>query len=179
MSCAQPPGCVQLSTECEVPSTVLRDATPGDFETLWRIDQECFVEGISYAKQELKQYIKRPRAFTIVEETERGIVGFLIGEGGAKGPGHIITIDVLTASRRSGVGTRLLQAAEERLVAAGCRGVLLEAAVDNESAIRFYHRHGYSVLKVLPRYYLDSIDGLLLGKRLDRALSETKKKASV
>lgn len=158
---------------------MLRDATSDDFDTLWRIDQQCFAAGISYTKEELQHYIKRPRAFTIVEETQGEIVGFLVAEAGAKGSGHIITIDVLPVSRRGGVGSRLLQAAEERLVAAGCRGVLLETAVDNESAIRFYHRHGYSVLKVLPRYYLDSIDGLLMGKRLDRPVVGTKKKASV
>jgi len=38
--------------------------------------------------------------------------------------------------------------------------------VDNDLALNFYKKHGYTVLKVLPRYYLDSIDGLLMGKRL-------------
>ena len=42
----------------------------------------------------------------------------------------------------------------------------LEVAVDNESALKFYKKHGYSVLNVLPQYYLDSIDGLLMGKKL-------------
>jgi ribosomal protein S18 acetylase RimI-like enzyme len=38
--------------------------------------------------------------------------------------------------------------------------------VDNERALRFYKKHGYSVLKALPRYYRDEIDGLLMGKKL-------------
>ena len=33
---------------------VIRDFEPEDFETLWRMDQECFPPGISYSKQELK-----------------------------------------------------------------------------------------------------------------------------
>ena len=49
---------------------------------------------------------------------------------------------------------------------AECDYVSLEVAVDNEKAMRFYKKHGYSVLKVLPRYYLNSVDGLLMGKRL-------------
>ena len=57
-----------------------------------------------------------------------------------------------------------------RALGAGLRSsrlfVSLEVAVDNEPALSFYKKHGYSVLKVLPRYYLDSIDGLLMGKRL-------------
>lgn len=159
-------------------STVLRDATPADFDTLWRIDQECFVEGISYSKEELRHYMKRPRAFTIVEENGAHIAGFIVAESGVRGPGHIITIDVLSASRRSGLGGRLLEAAEQRLLASGCRAVLLEVAVDNAAAIHFYTRHGYSVLKVLPRYYLDSVDGLMMGKRLGATGSDENEKAS-
>jgi ribosomal protein S18 acetylase RimI-like enzyme len=44
--------------------------------------------------------------------------------------------------------------------------VSLEVAVDNEVALRFYKKKGYSVLRVLPRYYPGSVDGLLMGKRL-------------
>ena len=46
------------------------------------------------------------------------------------------------------------------------KDVSLEVAVDNAKAMKFYKKHGYSVLKVLPRYYLNSIDGLLMGKKL-------------
>ena len=65
-----------------------------------------------------------------------------------------------------GLGTLLMSSAEAELKQAGCDYVSLEVAVDNEPALRFYKKHGYSVLKVLPRYYLDSIDGLLMGKKL-------------
>ena len=40
------------------------------------------------------------------------------------------------------------------------------AKLSREDALRFYKRHRYSVLKTIPRYYLDSIDALLMGKRL-------------
>jgi ribosomal-protein-alanine N-acetyltransferase len=156
---------------------MLREATTADFDVLWRIDQECFVRGISYSREELRTYMRRSRAFTLVEEDDKEICGFLVGEGSARGTGHIITIDVVPGVRRSGVGSRLLAAAEAKLVTAGCDGVLLEVAVDNASAIHFYNRHGYTVLKVLPRYYLGQLDGLLMGKRLAGAVAP-KKKAS-
>jgi len=147
---------------------LIRDATAADFDALWRIDQQCFTEGISYSREELRHYMRRRGAFTIVEQEERnGIAGFLVAEASHSGAGHVITIDVVPGARRSGVGSRLLTAAEERLRVSGCRGALLETAVDNEAAIRFYKRHGYSVLKVIPRYYLDRIDALLMGKRLE------------
>jgi ribosomal-protein-alanine N-acetyltransferase len=145
---------------------LIREATPAEFETLWSIDQECFVEGISYSRAELRHYIKRANAFTLLKEDAAGIAGFVVGESSRRGAGHIITIDVLPRARRSGYGSDLLRAAEQRLLAAGCSAVLLEVAVDNDAALHFYKRHGYSVLKTIPRYYLDSVDALLMGKSL-------------
>lgn len=134
---------------------------------LWRIDQECFVEGISYSKAELRHYMKRAGAFSLVFEDSQGIAAFLVAERSRRGLGHIITIDVLPRARRSGVGSKLLGTAESRFKEKGSEAVLLETAVDNDAAIRFYKRHGYSVLKTIPRYYLDSLDALLMGKRLE------------
>jgi [ribosomal protein S18]-alanine N-acetyltransferase len=146
---------------------LIREATAADFRTLWQIDQECFATGISYSQAELRHYMKRRGAFTLVKENGSGIAGFLVAESSRRGAGHLITIDVLPRARRAGIGTELLRAAEQRLLASGCGAVLLETAVDNVAAIRFYKRHGYSVLKTLPRYYMGSVDALLMGKRLD------------
>ena len=60
----------------------------------------------------------------------------------------------------------LLRAAEDRLRAARCRSVELEAAVDNVSALSFYKRHAYSVIKTFPRYYSNGVDALVLQKDL-------------
>jgi [ribosomal protein S18]-alanine N-acetyltransferase len=80
--------------------------------------------------------------------------------------GHVITIDVIPEMQRSGLGSRLMGAAEERLRALECSVVFLEVAVDNAIALAFYKRRGYSVVHSLPRYYLDSIDALVLAKDL-------------
>jgi ribosomal-protein-alanine N-acetyltransferase len=173
-----------------VPFTI-RDFQPSDFETLWRIDQDCFPPGISYSRTELKVYVRRRGSFTLVAaddapststttvaESGKGKThsqpiasanlapaGFLVAEA-TRGSGHIITIDVIAAARRSGVGSLLLRAAEDRLRAVGCRLVELETAVDNVSALSFYKRHGYSVIKTFPRYYSNGVDALVLQKDL-------------
>jgi [ribosomal protein S18]-alanine N-acetyltransferase len=151
-----------------VPFT-LRDASPDDFETLWRIDQECFPPGIAYSRQELKFYMRRRGAFSLVaideaKDRKNEIAGFIVTHGGKTG--HIITIDVVATERRSGVGSRLLTAAEERLRENGASAVGLETAVDNLSALAFYKRHGYSVIKTWPRYYSNGIDALVMKKDL-------------
>lgn len=154
----------------------LRDFRPEDFETLWNIDQKCFAPGIAYSRRELSIYIRRRGSFTVVAENDprtgkatagnSEIVGFIVAEAGPRRIGHVISIDVLPAARRSGLGSKLLLAAEDRLRSDGCRAVVLETAVDNLSALSFYKRHLYHVIKAIPRYYSTGTDALVLGKEL-------------
>jgi len=159
----QPPSAVPLYND-RVPF-VIRDFKAEDFEALWRLDQECFPPGISYSRQELKVYIRGRESFTLVASDQSNqIAGFIVVHGGMTG--HVITIDVMAAARRSGVGSLLLQAAEERLRADGSSAVGLETAVDNLAALSFYKRHGYSVIRTWPRYYSNGVDALVLNKEL-------------
>jgi [ribosomal protein S18]-alanine N-acetyltransferase len=162
----------------------LRDFRHEEFETLWRIDQQCFEPGISYSRLELATYLQRPGAFALVADgsqvsdtgTLKGTskpgqsstttVGFIVAEAGGRGSGHIITIDVLPQARGSGIGSQLLRAAEGRLWDAHCQSVILETAVDNKAALSFYKRHHYSVIKTLPRYYSNGVDAFVLKKDL-------------
>lgn len=145
-------------------AAIVREYKPEDFETLWRMDQECFARGIAYSKQELASFIRHRAAFTLVASEEAEIQGFVVVQGGEIG--HVVTIDVSPKSRRSGVGSLLLNAAEERLMYHGSRAVSLETAVDNTGALSFYKRHGYSVIRTWPRYYSNGVDALVLRKQL-------------
>ena len=146
----------------------LRDFATSDLDTLWGIDQQCFVEGISYSRIELETYIDRRGSFTLVAEQDPGgpVVGFIVAESSKRGSGHIITIDVVPEARRFGVGSRLLAAAEARLRAAHCYAVFLETAVDNKPALAFYKRHDYFLVKTHPRYYGNGLDAFVLKKEL-------------
>jgi [ribosomal protein S18]-alanine N-acetyltransferase len=151
----------------------LREARKEDFRRLWEIDQVCFDAELAYSRAELAFYIKRPNAFVIVAEGESSegteIHGFIVADRDRLRRGHVITIDVLPQARRQQVGSGLMLAAEQRLRDAGCTAVTLETAVDNRSAIRFYHRLGYSVAGVYPRYYRNGLDALVLEKPLVEA----------
>lgn len=149
----------------------LRDYRPEDFERLVEIDQACFVEGIAYSPREMKYHLGRPLAIRIVGEAGGLVKGFIVADRfrprrSQQCMGQIITIDVLPEARRTGLGSKLLTAAEEKLIDAGCTYVSLETAVDNFAALKFYKKHGYTTLKVLPDYYLNSLDALLMGKKL-------------
>ncbi len=144
----------------------LRDYRDSDFETLWRIDQECFPPALAYSRLELAGYIRRRSSVTVVAELAGEVAGYIVAERGGRKVGHIITLDVRAQARRAGLGSKLMAAAEERLRAMGCSSVLLEAAVSNATAIAFYHRQGYATLATIPRYYNAQTDALLLGKKL-------------
>jgi ribosomal protein S18 acetylase RimI-like enzyme len=163
----------------------VRDYRADDFNTLWVIDQSCFHTEIAYSRNELQCYLRRPGAFTLVAHRDgqaleslndglanddpsrqSSIIAFVVAESSRRGMGHIITIDVRPEIQRQHVGSALLEAAENRLRAANCRAVRLETAVDNTSAISFYKRHGYDVIKVIPHYYSNGVDALLLEKDL-------------
>jgi ribosomal-protein-alanine N-acetyltransferase len=162
---------VVQSSQYNVSVLQVRKYIGDDFERLVEIDQSCFIEGIAYSADEMSFFLNMPKAISIVGLQDEKIMGFLIAERfrprRATGlMGRIITIDVAPTIQHSGLGTLLMSTAEAELKQAGCDYVSLEVAVDNESALKFYKKHGYSVLKVLPRYYLDSIDGLQMGKKI-------------
>jgi len=149
----------------------LRDYRPKDFSRLLEIDKACFVKGIAYSARELRYFLSRPSASGIVGQHDGKIRGFVVADHFFsrrldQRMGRIITIDVLPEARRSGLGSRLLKAAEEKIREAGAAYLSLETAIDNLAALRFYKKHGYIGLKILPNYYLDSIDALLMGKKL-------------
>ena len=169
----------------DVPFSI-RDFHKDDFDTLWGIDQRCFAPGISYSRLELAAYVKLAGSFTLVAEnapqngerphpaesqvaallsSKPEIVGFVVANA-SRGAGHIITIDVLPQMQRSGVGSGLLSAAEMRLRDNRCSFVKLETAVNNVSALSFYKRHNYFLIKTLPRYYPDGSNAFVLRKEL-------------
>jgi len=158
----------------------IRQFQKADFETLWRIDQACFEPQLAYSRPEMAFYIRRPGSFTLVAEGGEGnggapaaipgcgILGFIVAEA-RRARGHIITIDVVADARRSGVGSALLQTAEEQLLRAGAVAVALETPVNNEPAIRFYKQKGYFVEKTVAGYYSNQLDALVMTKELARA----------
>lgn len=147
----------------------LREYDSADFDLLYQIDQSCFPPGISYSRRELAYYMSLRGTFTLLAEragSDAVIAGFIVAQKNPRGMGHIITIDTVARFRRHGVGSLLMQAAEDRLKSTGCHAIVLEVAVDNAPAIAFYKRLGYFVLKTIPRYYQNRLDALMMAKRI-------------
>jgi ribosomal protein S18 acetylase RimI-like enzyme len=146
-------------------SVILRPYKPSDFDAMHALDRECYAPGISYSKRMLRWFLRIPDAICIVAENSGELVGFILCAVDLP-RGHIITIDVAENSRRAGLGTKLLRAAEEAMFLKGARSVDLETATDNATGIAFWNRHGYRTVGVIPRYYLDRVDAYAMHKAL-------------
>ena len=146
---------------------VLRPYRAADFDRLWQIDQACFAPGIAYSQMELSAFIMRRNAITLVAESqETSIAGFAIAQPYRK-TGRILTLDIIAEARRHGLASMLMHECEQRLRGRGCTEIYLETAVNNEPALRLYHKLGYEILRTLPAYYhAHGLDAFLMGKRL-------------
>jgi len=143
----------------------IRQYEARDFNAIYKLDQACFPPGISYSKFSLQYFLNLPAADCLVAEDGKIIAAFILAE--ANPPlAHIITLDVAPKYRRTGLGTKLLAEMEKHFRYKEVHSVLLETAVDNESAIAFWQHHGYRTEAVLKRYYLGRVDAHEMRKRL-------------
>jgi ribosomal-protein-alanine N-acetyltransferase len=145
----------------------LRKYRPADLPELYDIDRRCFPPGIAYSPEEISQIVGRKDSVTLVAAAENGrIAGFVTAHLQRRGRAHLVTIDLLPAWRRRGVGRRLLLACQRRLRAAGAQTVWLETAVGNEAAQALYASLGYTRVRRLLRYYPNGEDAWLMRKEL-------------
>lgn len=147
---------------------LFRDYRRSDLEPMWALDQECFPPGISYSRSELRAFLSRRTAETIVAESEGRIVAFVLGWRRSRTEGHVITLDVTASARRQGLGRRLMVELENRFRAAAVQRVQLETAATNTIAIGFYERLGYRKVAERRSYYGPGLHAWKMEKALPR-----------
>ena len=164
----------------------IREYGAADFEAIHAIDQVCYSPEIAYSRAELRWYLGLPGSECLVAEirgsggggrttgnskvSRKKIAGFIITA--QQQHGHIVTIDVLEAHRRAGVGASLLRRAEARLRKRSAHEVWLETATNNEAAIAFWHKHGYRTCGRIRNYYPGGLDAFSMSKPLAGAAAQ-------
>jgi ribosomal-protein-alanine N-acetyltransferase len=147
--------------------TLIRHAVGTDFDTLLEIDQASFPGGVAYDAVELSYFMNRHGAETIVLEEDGKIAAFLVLEvHRTRRSGTIVTLDVREAHRRKGYGGQLLERAEDILIDLGAEAYDLQVDVTNHSAIAFYKKQGFQMVRTLRRYYPNGNDAYLMVKEL-------------
>ena len=80
--------------------------------------------------------------------------------------GHIVTLDVDPGERRRGLGTLLMQTAEEQMKHEGVAVMSLEVAENNAVARRFYRGLGYTISGRIAKYYGGRVDAEVMEKMI-------------
>src|SRR3989442_891534 len=69
-----------------------------------------FPPDIAYSRTEMLSYIRHPKSISRVAELANTIAGFVVGNIEPERAGHVLTLDVIPAVRRQGLGTALMEA---------------------------------------------------------------------
>lgn len=100
-----------------------------------------------------RKLARDPELFLVGERTNAVVAAVMVGYDGHRGWVNYLAVD--PDVREGGIGRRLMDEAEERLVQLGCPKLNLQVRGSNENALGFYRRLGYEV-----------DDTVSLGKRL-------------
>jgi ribosomal-protein-alanine N-acetyltransferase len=136
-------------TERETPA-VLRPAEPADLPALVEIEQVAFA-GESWSDVIVRQELAGPGRHYVVAERDGAVVGYagaFLGDDA-----DILTVGVLPAHRRSGIGRILILDLIEAARQARVRAILLEVREDNQPAIGLYASLGFESIAVRRHYY--------------------------
>jgi len=142
----------------------VRKAELADLPRMVEIEGLCFPEETAFPPG-MFAYLIRYAISLVACEPEDKAVGFIVGYVSGR-EGAIYTLDIHPLFRRRGIGGRLINAVEQELKALGAKSIRLEAAAENEEALKLYHQAGYIESEFLPNYYGRGKNALRLRKNL-------------
>jgi ribosomal-protein-alanine N-acetyltransferase len=151
----------------------LRSFQMRDLAGLHQLDQVCFPQEIAYSRDELQYFLTHPGCSCwIAEQPEDKLAGFVIFERTSRHgrpAGHIVTLDVDPDERRRGLGTLLMQTAEEQMKQEGAGVMSLEVAENNAAARQFYRSLGFVTRGRIAKYYGGRVDAEVMEKVIEPA----------
>lgn len=147
--------------------TLIRHATSSDFPKLLTLDESCFPPEIAYDSYDLKHMMSRSGAQTLVLDEDGVICAFLLMDIDRKRKSAtLVTLDVHSEHRRKGYASSLLSRSEQILNEHGVTTYVLQVDTQNEGAMSFYRKNGFTVDRLLRKYYPGSRDAWQMVKTL-------------
>jgi len=144
--------------------THIRLATEHDLGELFRLEQVAF-ETDRFTKDQIDYLLTRSRATVFVIELGGAPAGaaYVLWRR-RHGAARLYNIAIDPRFQGMKLGARLLAECELEAARRGCRAMTLEVRQDNERAIAFYERKGFTITRSLPDYYEDGMAGLKMAK---------------
>lgn len=144
----------------ETPAVYVRPAERSDLLDIYRIETDAFDQPWPF--DAFEQYVGESGFLVAVDD---GVLGFIVADvvsNEGMPIGHIKDLAVHRESRRSGIGSLLLDRAIEVLEDERVQAIRLEVREGNEAAVDLYRNYGFTYRQTIDEYYDDGEDALLL-----------------
>jgi len=144
----------------------IRPARASDIDALVSIENSVFgTDRIS--RRALQRHVDSRTATLLVAEDRGSVLGYALVLFRTNGrAGRLYSLAVKRGCEGSGIGRRLLAAAEKAALSRGCPIFRLEVREENVRAIDLYRRAGYRLSGRRQGYYEDGAAALLFEKDL-------------
>ncbi len=146
----------------------LRLATSHDLNDLVRLEEIAFTTD-RFTRDQIDYLLTESRASTLVLENKTSIAAAAcVLWRRSHAAARLYNIAVDPSLQGQGLGARLLDECELEAARRGCARMTLEVREDNASALQFYLRRGFEIVRSMSDYYPDGTAGLKMAKVLDR-----------
>ena len=139
----------------------LQVAAPADAAALAALHAAAFPPAEAWGGNAIALMLGLPGAYGLWSAGQ----GFVLARA-AGGEAEILTLAVLPAARRQGVGAALLAAALQGAVLRAAAVMFLEVAAGNAAALALYRAAGFVEVGRRRRYYADGDDALVMRRKL-------------
>ncbi len=153
---------------------IIREFRLSDLKKVVEIEEMSFDE--PYPPSILKDIFNLGAGFLVAQE-DNIIVGYIIFWIRFEDEGHIISLAVDKKYRRNSVGKKLLGMAIEMFHKFNMKNIKLEVRYENKGAIKFYKTMGFHQEKIMPGYYEDGEDAVIMNLPLEKDLSYSENKS--
>lgn len=122
----------------------------GDLNAVARIHAASFDD--AWTEAVFRRILAMPSAFGLAARAAHTLIGFAVARVAA-GECELLSLAVDPGQRRTGIGTRLLDATIAAAIAHGGRVLFLEVAENNAAALRLYESRSLAMVGRRPNYY--------------------------
>jgi ribosomal protein S18 acetylase RimI-like enzyme len=146
----------------------IRPASVDDLRALHALENRVFATD-RISQRQFRYLLTKGHAITLIAEQNALLLGYvLVLLRRSTSLGRLYSIAVAPEGQGRGVGSALLDAAEQQAIAAGVLYMRSEVRVDNQASISLFERAGYRPFGAYRDYYEDHADALRFEKRLVR-----------
>jgi ribosomal-protein-alanine N-acetyltransferase len=144
--------------------TDIRHIQPQDIFSVIKITYDTLPE--RYSPEIFNKFYEIfPEGF-LVAEMHHKIVGFIIGYKTSNDIARIPLLSVIKGYRKKGIGSALITQFLKEMALQNIKKVELEVRQNNETAIKFYKKHGFVITDMLKGFYQTGENACIMKREL-------------